>query len=106
MAGGGWSISCQAGAVAEPEQSFLTTEQVAARLGVKASRVRQLVGQGRLTPLATGLRAHLFTSEAVAEFERYLAEMKQTYADGYLRLLSPKLMPLACKIAFKSLREH
>ena len=56
--------------MAEPEQNFLTTEQVAARLGVKASRVRQLVGQGRLRPLPTGLRAHLFTPEAVAEFER------------------------------------
>ena len=56
--------------MAEPESTFLTTEQVAARLGVKASRVRQLVGQGRLVPLATGLRAHLFTPQAVEAFEQ------------------------------------
>ncbi|WP_424950457.1 helix-turn-helix domain-containing protein [Deinococcus sp.] len=54
----------------ELSQAILTTEQVAARLGVKASRVRQLVGQGRLTPLATGLRAHLFSPEAVEAFEQ------------------------------------
>lgn len=52
------------------EHNFLTTEQVAFRLGVKPSRVRQLVGQGRLLPLRTGLRAHLFSVESVEAFEQ------------------------------------
>lgn len=56
--------------MAEPQRFLLTTEQVAARLSVKASRVRQLVGQGRLAPIVTGLRAHLFSIENVEAFEK------------------------------------
>lgn len=49
---------------------LLTTAQVATLLGVQPSRVRQLVAQGRLTPLPLGVRAHLFTRAAVEAFQQ------------------------------------
>lgn len=49
---------------------LLTTAQVAVLLGVQPSRVRQLVAQGRLTPLPLGTRAHLFTRAAVEAFQQ------------------------------------
>jgi excisionase family DNA binding protein len=46
----------------------LTSEQVAARLGVTESRIRQLVIAGRLTPSRTVGKGYLFDEAAIDAF--------------------------------------
>lgn len=48
---------------------LLTTEEVAAELGVTPSRVRQLVRGGRLRPENFTPRVHLFRREAVDAYK-------------------------------------
>lgn len=50
-------------------QDLLTTEQVAARLGIGAARVRQLVQAGYLKPEPYSPRVHLFQPAAVEAYQ-------------------------------------
>lgn len=50
-------------------EDLLTTQQVAERLGVKASRVRQLVSAGKLLPLRLSPKVHLFDPDVIKAYE-------------------------------------
>lgn len=50
-------------------QELLTTEQVAAELGVTPGRVRQLVRENHLKPEAYTPRIHLFRREVVDAYK-------------------------------------
>ncbi|WP_034388469.1 helix-turn-helix domain-containing protein [Deinococcus sp. YIM 77859] len=50
-------------------RDLLTTEEVAAALGVTPGRVRQLVRDGRLKPEEITRRVHLFRREVVEAYK-------------------------------------